>query len=144
MCGKVAWNFLFWKFVTFTQNSFHLTRCLRVLRDAAASQPPLVVARSARGLWLEQKIVLKLNDVENFWFLSCATSFTNYCRISWCAQQNHCAPLHTLRTRRPKDGSPFCPYISRMRATFIIRAVSSDCIDTLKEWKRMVRQRAAR
>jgi hypothetical protein len=35
---------------------FHLTRCLRALRDAAALQPPLTVARSAsaRGLWLEQ------------------------------------------------------------------------------------------
>ena len=40
-------------------NLFSLTKCLHVLRDAAASYDYVVaaftaVARSARGLWLEQ------------------------------------------------------------------------------------------
>ena len=34
----------------------HLTKCSRVLRDAAALQFS-VVARSARGLWLEQVVI---------------------------------------------------------------------------------------
>ena len=40
-------------------------RRLRILRDAAASRPTLVVARNARGLWLEQ-----LRGVPNFYLLS--------------------------------------------------------------------------
>ena len=39
----------------FYVNLLHLTRCLRVLRDAAASGAAITaVACSARGLWLEQ------------------------------------------------------------------------------------------
>jgi hypothetical protein len=44
--------------------ALHLTRCLRVLRDAAAPQPPLAVARSARGLWLEQLGTIKYHQAE--------------------------------------------------------------------------------